>query len=181
MARFLSLGGDLSNRTRWLPLTRARSSDERAGVYPATVHATVALGESIRQQGNSVPEIVTHGAQLGCSEGSASSNLVVDPNGRSVDEQPMATESDHRAATNILPFGLCQSLQNPQVKSATAAASGALTPIPCQPVTPAKWQNGSSLVSIEGKAAVTSDSCLQCSWGGTIRVESPGSTVQLDG
>jgi hypothetical protein len=39
-------------------------------------------------------------------------------------------------------FGMCSNPANPAVASATAAAFGVLTPMPCVPVTPAPWMPG---------------------------------------
>ena len=53
-----------------------------------------------------------------------------------------ATIMDYAPLVNILPFGMCSSLANPSVASATAAALGVLTPMPCIPVIPAPWVPG---------------------------------------
>lgn len=74
---------------------------------------------------------------------------------------------------NVPPFGLCQSPANPQVATATAAASGTLTPQPCQPVlTP--WTPGAAQVSIGGVPALDDASQCSCSWAGVITVTDAG-------
>jgi hypothetical protein len=82
---------------------------------------------------------------------------------------------------NVASFGMCQSMANPQVASATAAAQGVLTPQPCIPNTSAPWTPGSKSVTIGGQPAVN-DSCqLACAWGGQIQVQSPGQTdIEVD-
>ena len=72
---------------------------------------------------------------------------------------------------NKLPtFGMCSSLANPTVASATAAAMGALTPMPCIPVTPAPWTPGAPTVMVCGKILLNNSSKLMCSYGGVIQV-----------
>jgi hypothetical protein len=73
-------------------------------------------------------KLVVHGAMLKCSEGSGSSTLSVLPAaGTGSDEKPAATILDSKPLVNIAPFGMCKSLANPLVASATAAAMGMLT------------------------------------------------------
>ena len=81
---------------------------------------------------------------------------------------------------NKLPtFGLCSSLANPTVASATAAAMGALTPMPCIPMTPALWVPGAPTVLVCGKPLLNNSSKLMCSYGGVIQVTmTPAMTVQ---
>ncbi len=81
---------------------------------------------------------------------------------------------------NKLPtFGMCSSLANPAVASATAAAMGALTPMPCVPVTPAPWTPGAPTVMVCGKILLNNTSKLMCSFGGVIQVTmTPALTVQ---
>jgi hypothetical protein len=78
---------------------------------------------------------------------------------------------------NIAPFGMCQSLANPQVAAATSAAMGTLTPQPCVPATAGPWSPGSSIVTLNGVPALTADSKCMCTWAGTIEVVDPGATV----
>jgi hypothetical protein len=81
---------------------------------------------------------------------------------------------DHVPNMNIPPFGMCQSMANPQVAAATAAALGVLTPQPCLPVTAAPWTPGSPTVLVNGQPALTATCTCQCAWGGVITVASPG-------
>lgn len=78
------------------------------------------------------------------------------------------------------PFGMCSSMANPSVASATAAAMGALTPMPCTPVIPAPWTPGSPTVLIAGKPALNNTSTLMCSYAGVIKINAPmAQTVQI--
>jgi hypothetical protein len=77
----------------------------------------------------------------------------------------------------VPPFGLCQSLANPQVAAATAAAQGALTPQPCQPLISGPWSPGSAAVTIGEIAALDDSSQCICSLGGTISVSDAGQSA----
>lgn len=81
---------------------------------------------------------------------------------------------------NKLPtFGMCSSLANPTVASATAAAMGALTPMPCTPVTVAPWAPGAPTVLVCGKPMLNNSSKLMCAYGGVIQMTmTPALTVQ---
>jgi len=122
---------------------------------------------------------VCMGATLQCSFGAAPSTLlVVDP--RVLTEGPMAANiADHVPMVNILPFGMCNSLANPTVASATAAALGVLTPMPCIPATAAPWVPGSPTVLLRGMPALNNTSKCMCSFGGVIQIIVPGTTKEL--
>ena len=123
---------------------------------------------------------VCAGASLMCSFGAAPSSLVVLPAGRVLTQTPAATIMDHGPMVNIMPFGMCNSLANPTVASATAAALGVLTPMPCVPVTTAPWIVGAPTVLIGDKPALNNASTLMCNWGGVIQITMPGqATVQV--
>ena len=95
-------------------------------------------------------------------------------------KMPAATILDGAAMSNVPTFGMCSNPANPTVASATAAAMGVLTPMPCVPVTPAPWTPGSPLVLVGNKPALNSSSKLMCAWGGVIQITSPGAlTVQV--
>lgn len=119
---------------------------------------------------------VCGGAVLTCPFGVAPSTLVVTPEKQVVNTMPVATIDANKPMVNILPFGMCSSMANPQVASATAAALGVLTPMPCIPVIPAPWAPGSPTVLIGGVPALNQMSKLMCSWGGVIQVANPGTT-----
>lgn len=83
-----------------------------------------------------MPKQVVNGALLQCSFGVAPSSLVVLPvNMVNVGGVPAANIMDHKPMMNIMPFGMCTSIANPTVASATSAALGVLTPMPCIPNT----------------------------------------------
>lgn len=77
-------------------------------------------------------------ANMTCSFGAAPSVLSVTSDPTVLAEsKPLATITDYAPIANIPPFGVCSSLANPTVASATAAALGVLTPMPYVPVVPA--------------------------------------------
>jgi uncharacterized Zn-binding protein involved in type VI secretion len=122
-----------------------------------------------------MPPIIVMGAMMTCSFGLAPSSLIVLPaNKVMISNMPAATIMDNIPMTNILPFGMCQSLANPTVASATTAAAGVLTPMPCVPLTTAPWAPGSSKVMIANKPALIAGNTLMCNWGGVIQITSPG-------
>ena len=128
-----------------------------------------------------MPKIVVNGAKLKCSEGSSPGTLTVLPSsGTQGDEKPAATVMDFAPMTNIAPFGMCKTQANPQVASATAAAQGVLTPMPCVPVTTSPWSPGSSVVTIDEKKALTSDSKCNCQWTGSIEITDPGTAIDTE-
>ncbi len=118
---------------------------------------------------------VTMGAMLTCSFGAAPATLVVLPTNKVLGEaKPAANIMDHVPLLNIPPFGMCTSLANPTVAAATAAALGALTPMPCIPATSAPWMPGAPKVLIGQAPALTDASKCLCTWGGTIAINVAG-------
>lgn len=125
---------------------------------------------------------VVMGAALQCSFGAAPSSLIVIPKGPPdlTGGPAAATIMDYAPIANIPPFGVCSSLANPTVASATAAALGVLTPMPCIPVIPAPWTPGSPTVLINNFPALNSTSKCFCTWGGVIQITYPGQvTTQI--
>lgn len=112
-----------------------------------------------------------------CSFGMAPAPLIVTPENKTINGSlPVATIMDNVAFKNITPFGMCSSLANPAVASATAAAWGVLTPMPCTPVITAPWTPGSPTVMINGKPALNQSSKLMCAYGGVISITNPATT-----
>jgi hypothetical protein len=112
---------------------------------------------------------------MACSFGAAPSALVVTSNQQAMGvSRPAATIMDNAPIANIPPFGMCSSLANPTVASATAAALGVLTPMPCIPATTAPWAPGSPTALISGKPALNGNCKLMCNWGGVIQITFPG-------
>jgi Domain of unknown function (DUF4280) len=110
-----------------------------------------------------------------CSFGMSPSSLVVPPANRTYTSQvPDANIMDHAPLVNIMPFGMCTSLANPTVAAATAAAMGALTPMPCIPNTPAPWVPGAQTVLLGNAPTLDNISKLMCMWGGVIQFVTPG-------
>ncbi len=118
---------------------------------------------------------VCSGATLQCSFGLAPSTLSVLPvNQMMTSYMPAANIMDHKPVVNILPFGACTSLANPTVASATSAAAGVLTPMPCIPATSAPWITGAPTVILGNMPALNNTSKLMCNWAGVISVVVPG-------
>lgn len=122
-----------------------------------------------------MPLQVVNGAALMCTFGLAPSTLVVLPIHRTFGGgQPAANIMDHMPMENIMPFGMCTSLANPEVASATAAAMGALTPMPCVPVVPAPWVPGADQTVIDNFPSLNMPCTCECTWGGVISITDPG-------
>jgi len=101
--------------------------------------------------------------------------LIVEPINRVLtSSQPAATIMDHVPMANIPTFGMCITPTNPEVASATAAALGVLTPMPCIPVTPTPWVPGSPTVLEANFPVLNNTSELMCTWGGVITISEPG-------
>ena len=126
-----------------------------------------------------MPLHVCSGAVLQCSFGLAPSTLVVLPVNQTItSNMPAANIMDNKPMVNIMPFGVCTSLANPTVASATAAALGVLTPMPCVPVAPAPWVPGAPTVLLGNMPALDNTSTLMCTWGGVIQVVYPGQVTE---
>lgn len=119
-------------------------------------------------------QLAVAGAILRCTMGAAPSTLAVLPKNRVVATAPAANIMDNVPFLNVLPFGMCNSMANPAVAAATAAALGAFTPMPCIPATSAPWMPGVPTVIVGDMPAVDSTCQLMCSFGGAISVVSPG-------
>lgn len=119
---------------------------------------------------------VCGGAMCACSFGLSPSTFNVLPTNKTITSMPLATIMDNVPMVNIMPFGMCSSLLNPTVASATAAALGVLTPMPCIPVITAPWATGSPTVLIANYPALNNTSKLICSYGGIIQITNPGTT-----
>lgn len=113
-------------------------------------------------------------AMIQCSFGVAPTTLAVLPTSRVLIEgKPAATITDSAPLVNIPSFGMCSSLANPTVASATAAALGVLTPMPCVPAT-TPWVGGAATTTIGGRPALTAGATAMCAYGGVIQILNPG-------
>ena len=117
---------------------------------------------------------VCMGAMTQCTFGLAPSTLMVIPINRVMTGTPAANIMDNKPIANVMPFGMCQSLANPMVAAATAAALGVLVPMPCIPMTMAPWLPGAPTVMIGSMPTLNNSSKLMCMWGGVISINVPG-------
>lgn len=118
---------------------------------------------------------VCAGAMMQCTFGVAPAPLSVLPTSMvTAGGPPAATIMDYKPFVNIPTFGMCSSLANPTVASATAAALGVLTPMPCVPNTTVPWAPGSPTVLIGNMPALNNSSKCMCMWGGVISITAPG-------
>jgi hypothetical protein len=116
-----------------------------------------------------MPLQVCMGAMMECTFGMTPSPLKVLPLNHTRTNMVFdANIMDNVPIVNITPFGMCISLANPEVATATAAALGVLTPMPCVPVIPAPWTPGAPTVLIGNFPALDNTSMLMCMWAGVI-------------
>jgi hypothetical protein len=124
---------------------------------------------------------VVSGAILQCSFGAAPGPLTVLPVNRVTGcNMPAANIMDHVPMLNVPTFGMCSSPTNPVVITATAAALGVLTPMPCVPATATPWVPGVPTVQIANMPAVSNDCKLNCLWAGVIAVNMAGQMTITD-
>ena len=99
----------------------------------------------------------------------------------STEDQPLMNASDHVANENILQFGRCTSLTNPNGLVGTAIMGGLIGPlgalfarkvagVKCEPMTLVPWINVDEDYFIDGVPALTIESKLPCYYGGTISI-----------
>jgi hypothetical protein len=112
-----------------------------------------------------------------CSFGVAPASLNVLPDIMVMVEGVPAATIMANTPANLPTFGMCTTLSNPTVASATAAALGVLTPMPCVPVL-APWIPV-SMTLLGGQPALTASSTCICSWGGVIQITFPGTVKTL--
>ncbi len=126
-----------------------------------------------------MPKHVCSGALLQCTFGVAPSPFTVLPlNKMMSSNMPAANIMDNKPMVNIKPFGMCSSISNPVVASATSAALGVLTPMPCIPNTVAPWAPGSANIMLANIPTLNDASKLNCLWGGVISVSMPGQMTE---
>lgn len=121
-------------------------------------------------------QFVTTGAMMQCSFGIAPSTLTVVGLRPMAGNMPMANVMDFAPMLNIAPFGMCQSMANPTVAAATAAAMGVLTPMPCIPVITAPWAPG-AMVKVMNMPALLANAKCMCAYGGQISITYAGNTA----
>ena len=118
---------------------------------------------------------VCTGAMTKCTFGVAPGLLMVIPLSMVMAGGPPAANiMDNKPMANIMPFGMCQSMANPMVAAATAAALGVLVPMPCIPMTMPPWVPGAPTVLLGNMPALNNSSKLMCMWGGVISINLPG-------
>ncbi|HLD69123.1 MAG TPA: DUF4280 domain-containing protein [Pseudomonas sp.] len=119
-------------------------------------------------------------ATLQCSFGVAPAVLNVLPVNRTlVGGLPAANIMDYIPLVNIGTFGMCQSVANPMVIAATAAALGVLTPMPCIPATASPWIVGAPTVLLGKMPSLDASSTLMCTWAGVIKIAFAGQVQML--
>lgn len=122
---------------------------------------------------------VVMGAMMQCSFGTAPATLLVTSQFQTMSGGSLAaTIMDHAPVANIPTFGMCSSIANPTVASATSAAMGVLTPMPCIPATSAPWTPGSSTHKISNFLALNDSSQCMCNWAGVITIKQPGQQTE---
>ncbi|MDR2666636.1 MAG: DUF4280 domain-containing protein [Holosporales bacterium] len=124
--------------------------------------------------------IAVCGALCKCSFGTAPSSLSVIPkNPVFACGLPVVSIADMIPMVNIMTFGMCSTMTNPTVASATAAALGVLTPMPCIPATVAPWLPSKPIVIMPTGPVVCSGDMCTCMWGGMISITMPGQFTVL--
>ncbi|MDR1391293.1 MAG: DUF4280 domain-containing protein [Holosporales bacterium] len=125
--------------------------------------------------------IAVCGALCKCSCGATPSSLVVIPRSAVFAcGMPVASIMDFVPMINVISFGMCMTIANPVVASATAAATAAalgvftFTPMPCVPSISTPWVPTKPNVLLSTGPVVSGGDVCMCMWGGSISVTIPG-------
>ncbi|UJF32209.1 DUF4280 domain-containing protein [Paenibacillus hexagrammi] len=128
-----------------------------------------------RSGGQTQQTFVVAGAVVSCSCGNMRTRLTMPlSHGVSIKGKPQLTVEDYKPYQNIMPFGMCCTIQNPEVNAATTANENVLRPMPCKPVIQMPWTHGKQDKLIEGKPALLSPSTTTCQYNGIISIEDDG-------
>ena len=122
-----------------------------------------------------MPEFLTSETPLECSFGDAPMPFQALPLPGKPEVMGLLTATIEEIApeVNIPSFGMCSSMENPEVIAATAAAEGVLTPMPCVPVVVDPWAPPSELLSFMDVPLATMQSKCMCAWGGEVSPVAP--------
>lgn len=120
-----------------------------------------------------MPKPVVAGAMCMCTMGTSPGTLNTPMCPVRIGGKPALTIQDVQPMANVGACGMCTSLMNPTVASATAAALGVLTPQPCVPSPLGMWVCGMAF-TIQGKPVLTTEGTLNCAYGGTITIKNGG-------
>ena len=102
--------------------------------------------------------LITEGATLECTLGSATSKLQIPvSHGSEIKGKKQATIFDNKVVMNILTFQLCKK-SNP--------------PIPCTPVICMPWVMGKSDFKVKKELALLNICIVPCMLGGVIKIKS---------
>lgn len=133
-----------------------------------------------------MPQHVCTGAMMTCTMGAAPSALNVLPKNKMMTSNMAAANiMDNIPMVNVPSFGVCKSMANPAVASATAAATAAaqgvftLTPMPCIPVFPAPWVPGAPTVMLANMPVLNNTSKLMCAYAGVVSFTNPGQMTEM--
>jgi hypothetical protein len=124
-----------------------------------------------------MPPQVVEGALMMCTMGLGPPvplNASVPPTMVMASDLPAANIGHMVPLVNIPTFGMCNSPTNPEVITATAAALGVHTPMPCIPVTMGPWDPGADTVMVGELPALHSACMCMCMWEGEISITEPG-------
>lgn len=120
---------------------------------------------------------VVNGATTACTFAMGAGTLVITPEKRVSclsGGAPAGNILDFVPMKNIMPFGMCTTPTNPAVASATSAALGVLTPVPCIPVVTSPWTPGATKVILGGAPSLNQICTNTCMWGGVITITQAG-------
>lgn len=109
-----------------------------------------------------------HGDICRCSFGTETSAFQLSSTKHDSITEQNANLLDNKPMVNILAFGMCTSLVNPEVASATAHDLGVPVFKPCIPNTIAPWSPGLPTMLVNNYPAIDKNSKLMCAWGGVI-------------